>query len=78
MQYLTPLLSLLLFSASILAHPPVSNPRQIAPKEPEFNIAALKARYPGQKPLHTTVLMALATPPAVPVGSLKKQKAMHA
>lgn len=45
--------------ASVLAHPQVSNPRQVlSGNQPD--IKDLYAFRPDQKPLHTTVLMAMA------------------
>jgi len=53
------ILFLSLFTASVLSHPPVSNPRQVlSPNQPD--IQDLYAYDPEQKPLHTTVLMSMA------------------
>lgn len=60
MHCIQPFLLSTLLVASVLAHPRVSNPHQIAiaeeqgPNDPDV-------LYPDQQPLHTTVLMAQAT-----------------
>lgn len=58
MQFQSLLLSVA-FAASVLAHPQVSNPHQVlSGNQPD--IKDLYAFHPDQKPLHTTVLMAMA------------------
>lgn len=43
--------------ATVLAHPPVSNPPQLA-RVDEYESEDLNALHPHEQPLHTTVLMA--------------------
>jgi hypothetical protein len=54
------LLSVLVSAIAVLAHPPVSNPR-VEARDQDLGGEDLYALRPDERPLHTTVLMAMAT-----------------
>jgi hypothetical protein len=53
---------------SVVAHPPVSNPHRVQHQN-ENAIEDLYALFPNERPQHTTVLMAQATPGAARSGN---------
>jgi hypothetical protein len=55
------ILCAIVLAISVVAHPPVSNPRRVQHQN-ENEIEDFYTLFPNERPQHTTVLMAQASP----------------